>query len=294
MNSRRLIDATSELSKLVGSPPPVMPYLLRGSTKLTGRWINDPYEGHISPMNEHVIAATFHGNGIAHARVDGKYTRSRTLPGGITMAPKGHDGDWQITGRVVVTNIYLGHERLLGCADQVAEGRAFELLDRFNEPDPKLFSIMQIIGDEIDCPRQHSMLFIEQMLDAFCLQLLREHSTLGNPVEQMQHGLANWQVKRVSAYMRDNLGADISLQDLADVVGMSRFHFCSAFRSATGAPPHEFLTRLRIKAACELLKDHRTPIHAVSLAVGYTTPSAFSATFRRIVGVTPRRYRQNL
>lgn len=291
MSTRTLSCASEEITKLVGVAPPVLPTVLRGGTRLTGRWLNDPYEGYVGAMGEHVVAATFGGFGEATARIDGKRIVAPSLPGTITLAPRGHEGHWRITGQVSVSNLYLGHERLMSCADQMAEGHAFELFDRVNHPDAKLFAIMKLICDEIDQPEHHSQVFLEHALDLACLQLLRSHSTLGNPVLQPQRGLAQWQVKRVLTYMRENIGTDITLQDLADVVGMSRFHFCSAFRVATGSPPHEYLTRMRIKVACGLLKDALLPIKQIALAVGYGTPSAFSAAFHKAMGMTPRQFR---
>jgi AraC-type DNA-binding domain-containing proteins len=293
MTRMRLTEASQALTALVGDAPPVRPYKLAGGTTLTGRWVNPPYEGHVAPMNEHVVAATFTSGGTAYAKIDGKQIVAPCRRGAITLAPRGHDGDWRITDKVVVTNVYIGHSRINDCGDQIAEGRAFELLDRANCSDRKLFYIMKILADEVEAPQHHSLLFIEQMLDALCLQLIRAHSTLGDPLHYMQRGLARWQVKRVVAYMRDNIATPILLQDLANLVGMSRFHFCSAFRAATGTPPHEFLTRIRIQRACELLRTGDIPVKEVGIAIGYTTPSAFSATFHRVVGISPRDYRRN-
>jgi AraC family transcriptional regulator len=94
--------------------------------------------------------------------------------------------------------------------------------------------------------------------------------------------------------MRDHLGQDIGLQDLADVVRLSRFHFCGAFRMATGHTPYEWLTRLRMEMARELLAHPAMRITDIALAVGYQTPSAFAATFRRHVGVSPTEFRRKL
>ena len=266
---------------------------MRGGTRLTGSWVNEPYEGYVGPMQEHVIAAIFEGDGEAVAQIDGKRIVAPTRPGMITLAPRGHEGHWRLTGRVTVSNIYLGHERLLGCAEQLDEGRAFELVDWVNHADAKLFSIMKLICDEVDHPQHHSLVFMEHALDLLCYQLIRSNSTLGDPVLKPQRGLARWQVKRVVTYMRENIGANITLQDLADVVGMSRFHFCSAFHEATGSPPHDYLTRMRMKVACDLLKDQIMEIKYIALAVGYSTPSAFSAAFRKVLGVTPRAFRRD-
>jgi AraC-like DNA-binding protein len=110
-------------------------------------------------------------------------------------------------------------------------------------------------------------LYVEHALDLLCLQLLRAHSSLGDPSLQMQRGLARWQVKRVTDYMREHIGAEINLQDLANLVGMSRFHFCSAFRQATGSTPHACLVRMRMRKACRLLADDTLQIKDVALAV---------------------------
>ena len=107
-------------------------------------------------------------------------------------------------------------------------------------------------------------------------------------------GLTSWQVTRALAYMRAHLDQSISLQDLAGLVRLSRFHFCSAFRLATGSTPHETLTRLRIEEARRLLVSSDHSISEIALAVGFHTPSSFAARFRKSVGTTPREYRRTL
>jgi AraC family transcriptional regulator len=109
-----------------------------------------------------------------------------------------------------------------------------------------------------------------------------------------RRGLADWQVKRVTTYMRDHLDQEIGLQELATFVDLSRFHFCTAFRMATGHTPHEWLTVQRVQRAKALLTDPKLPVTDVALTVGYQTPSAFAATFRKIVGVTPTEFRRSL
>jgi AraC family transcriptional regulator len=92
--------------------------------------------------------------------------------------------------------------------------------------------------------------------------------------------------------MQENLDKDIGMQELADLVNLSRFYFCGAFRIATGYTPHEWLTKLRIHEARLLLGNPSTPISEIALVVGYQAPSAFTAVVRRVMGVTPREFRR--
>lgn len=94
--------------------------------------------------------------------------------------------------------------------------------------------------------------------------------------------------------MRERLGDPIQLAELAALLGLSRHHFCTAFRLATGSTPREALIGLRIARARELLASPSARVTEIALAVGYRTPSAFAASFRKVVGVTPSRYRTAL
>jgi AraC family transcriptional regulator len=78
------------------------------------------------------------------------------------------------------------------------------------------------------------------------------------------------------------------------LVGLSRFHFCTASRLATGRAPHQWLTELRIARAKEMLADPLLPVTEIGLCVGYLTPSSFAASFRKLVGATPSAFRRQL
>jgi AraC family transcriptional regulator len=294
VRSKRLADAITEVSRIQGAPP-VIPEVLSGDTRLTGRWRNEPFETYMPAMKEHIIVATFSGRDGAEAKIDGKVLTAPGVPGAVTVAPRGHDGHWRVGGVVEVSNIYLGHERLRSCAQQLGNGREPQLIDRLNHRDPKLFAIMSLLCQEADSREPLQRLFMEQLLDLLCLQLLRSHSSLSISLSAApRRGLAAGQLERVTAYMRERLSDDIGLQELADLVSLSRFHFCTVFRMATGQSPYRWLTAQRIARARALLANPALRITDIALAVGYQTPSAFAATFRRAVGVTPTEFRRRL
>jgi AraC family transcriptional regulator len=106
-------------------------------------------------------------------------------------------------------------------------------------------------------------------------------------------GLAAWQQKRVLEFMEEHLAQNIALHELADLVQLSPYHFLRSFKQSFGEPPHRYWTRQRIERAKTLLADHRIPITEVAFDVGYGGTSAFSATFRRLTGLTPTEYRRD-
>jgi len=109
----------------------------------------------------------------------------------------------------------------------------------------------------------------------------------GRPVRALQ----KWRLKRVFEYVDVNLSNKITLLDLAAVAGLSRMHFASQFRMATGLRPHEFVLRRRVQRAEELLRDSRMAIVEIALTVGFQTQAHFTTVFKRFAGCTPRQWR---
>jgi AraC family transcriptional regulator len=100
------------------------------------------------------------------------------------------------------------------------------------------------------------------------------------------------QLARVLDHMHQRLGDDVSLDDLAAVVNLSKFHFLRAFTRATGLTPHRYLTRLRLRRAAELLRTTGLTVQQIAVTCGYGSPSRFAAAFRRQYGTAPTGYRR--
>ena len=83
-----------------------------------------------------------------------------------------------------------------------------------------------------------------------------------------------------------------SIERLVAHVGYSRTHVFTLFRKATGLTPADYLTRLRIRRARELLRSTDLPAAEIAAACGFATPSAFNAVFKRTTGVTPISWRR--
>lgn len=93
---------------------------------------------------------------------------------------------------------------------------------------------------------------------------------------------------RIEADCRDPL----SLADLADSAGFSPFHFLRVFRRVTGTTPHQYLVGARLRLAVRMLLDTQRPVTEIAYDVGFQDLSNFVRTFHRVVGCSPRAYRQ--
>lgn len=293
--SAQASSAADEISKIIDTPVALNGEVLRGDTRLTQRWSHGAVHDHLPGMRGHVLMTYYGAAQEINWRGGAARLSSRTRPGSITIIPDGHDGNWDITGPLEVSHVYLTEQRLQNCADLLAGGRRVELHDRVAFDDTAAAHILQMLSQSSVTTDPASRLFVEQAVDLLCTQLLRAHSSIGTVQQtEPQRGLADWQVKRVTGYMRDYIDREVGLEEMAALVGLSQYHFCTAFRLATGLSPHHYLTQLRMVRARQLLAEPDLSIIQVALAVGYQTPSAFAASFRKVTKLTPSAFRRSL
>jgi AraC family transcriptional regulator len=96
-------------------------------------------------------------------------------------------------------------------------------------------------------------------------------------------------VLKVVELMRERLADSLGLEELAEVAGLSPFHFARQFKTATGHPPHDYLIRLRVDRAQELIRQHRREwtLAAIANECGFADQSHMARHFKRVLGVSP-------
>jgi AraC-like DNA-binding protein len=107
-------------------------------------------------------------------------------------------------------------------------------------------------------------------------------------------GLPPRVLRRVREYIAAHLQQNISIQMLADVAGLSMFHFARTFKQSEGVTPHRFLLQSRLRRVQELLANTELSLSEIALAAGFSDQSHCARRFREFVGVTPRRYRWSM
>ncbi len=105
-------------------------------------------------------------------------------------------------------------------------------------------------------------------------------------------GLPPRRLQRVFSHIRENIARDLSVAELAQTVGMSQYYFSKLFKMSTGTTPHQYVMRQRVERAQEVLRETRTALAEVATIVGFETQSHFTSVFRRLVGATPKHYRE--
>lgn len=99
-------------------------------------------------------------------------------------------------------------------------------------------------------------------------------------------------IREAKEYIAENYSnSDFSLNMIAGYIGVSPSYFSSIFKQGTGQSFIEYLTKVRIDRACELLKCTTLRTSEIGEQVGYNDPHYFSATFKKIMGQSPKDFK---
>ena len=129
-------------------------------------------------------------------------------------------------------------------------------------------------------------LYGDSLSTAFVIALIEKKC--GEAVQdalQLKGGLCPGRLRRVLSYIHENLQRDIRLGELANIAGLSHYHFARSFRQTTGATPHQYLSQIRINRAKSLLLRRHWTVLQVAGAVGFADGSRFSKVFQASTGV---------
>lgn len=213
--------------------------------------------------------------------------------GQVNLIPAGQDADWDFRGKPELLLVHTDLSLLKAVVSNVygADLDQVSISAQLASPDQTADLLARQLLVEAETGSPGTRLFAGSITQALCLHLLRRYSSLGAPQPGPQAGVSGGRIGRVIEFIRANLAADLSLEQLAHVSGVSASQFGRAFRAQTGQTPHHYLVKVRVEAACGLLEHTALSVIEVALQCGFSQPSHFATTFRHVVGMTPREYR---
>lgn len=99
---------------------------------------------------------------------------------------------------------------------------------------------------------------------------------------------------RVKERMQEELSSNLRMRDLADDAGVHPVHLARVFREQVGLTPGDYLQQVRIRAACNQLREPDYPIAMIAAECGFADQSHFTRVFRKFTGNTPAEFRRTL
>jgi AraC family transcriptional regulator len=264
------------------------------SSGAIAHWKHGALHDVVEPMADHVIMTYPSGVQRLERRTGKSVAIGTARAGVVTIIPAGSSARWDIPGPVNVVQLYLPHATLQRIANEADASTPGDLLERTGHPDLITSRLLLSAADALEGSAALDALFRQQLTDLLATRLLAAHSGIAATSQPTLGGLSPKILRRAIERLRSDSDADVSLAALASDAGLSRFHFCRAFKESTGLSPHAWLRQHRLEQAMNMLRDTDASIVTVSAALGYASQTAFAAAFKKLIGQTPSDWRRRV
>jgi len=203
-----------------------------------------------------------------------------------------HVGEW--VGLMATPHLQLGiSDAALMASSDGAYGEV-ELQPSRKFADARLRALVAAAHTEMVAGFPSGRLFLDSVEQAMAVALVKDRAVRHRLVQISRGGLGPARLRTIRELVDAKLEDDLSLDEMAQSVGLSTAHFARMFRKSTGQTPHQFVFRQRIERAKAMLRARDVRVLDVALACGFKTQQHFAQAFRAVWGVSPTEYRQEL
>ena len=242
-----------------------------------------------------------HGNGYAFGFVEAGHlwlgmrgdARSVVAQGQYYLLPPDHPYAPQLNSYPRTLFITLPQQRVdLLREEGIAIAPGSLLRPVIGNADRRVRAVLDAITDETNNPAAGTRLMLESLSLQLLIHVLRDqHSSLNTDENRSTNTLLSPEIRRSIDFMHAHLSDDVSLDELAGVASLSRYHFLRVFKRQTGLTPHAYLRSVQLQQAVILLRTSNASIGAIALQVGFASPGHLSDAFKRQHGITPSAFR---
>jgi AraC family transcriptional regulator len=150
--------------------------------------------------------------------------------------------------------------------------------------------LLQTASYEVERDRQAAMASIARATTLLQVEVDRRSDRVSQ--EPATGGLAGWQARRVIAFVEQQLGTSIRVEDLSAVAQLSVSYFSRAFKKTFGEAPHAYIVRRRVARARHLMLTTDRKLCEVALSAGLTDQAHLCRLFRKVTGLSPAAWRR--
>jgi AraC family transcriptional regulator len=254
-----------------------------------------------SPQSNTEICVDLSGNdSLVTRRAAGVEDRRVARHGTIWLSPPGlPEGSVEIAEDLVgILHIYLPPSRFsqlyLGIDIDESSVRLLRYEGAFE--DALLFEIAHAIAAELRAQTWAGSVLVETLANSLAARLVQKHTRASvlSPPRLTREGLDRRRLYRVLDYIAANLEGDLTIDRMASIANLSKYHFARAFRKSTGQSPHSYVSAKRFERAKALLMQGERSLVDIALALGFSCQANFTRAFKQATGQTPGHFRENL
>lgn len=215
------------------------------------------------------------------------WSESTSFPGAATIVPATQPTRWLVDGELDVITFSIN-------SDDVQAASVMEQFAkmRFAFSDPLGAALArQILSELYKTASDGRDVYVAALIDALKAHMMRGPSSAA-PADVPSSSFSSYRIHNVLNAINKAPEAEHGLEDMAAIAGLTSSHFSRVFKRAVGVSPHQYLIKVRLERAQQMLCHSDVSVSLVADSLGFTSQSHFNRVFRQYFGEAPTAFRK--
>lgn len=171
-----------------------------------------------------------------------------------------------------------------------------KFLSDYSIHDEFIGHMMKMMLLEVQLDGSNGSQFIQHLIKLFSNYYINNYSNINslNKSGHLYSVISKDKMALIDDYIYGHISDNISIDDLAKVLGMNKFHFLNEFKKVMNITPYQYLISKRVEKAKDLLQNTDRTLVDIALDLGFNDSSHFTRTFKKYTHQTPRHYKLSL
>jgi len=245
-------------------------------------------------LTSYVIAAAVGRPFKAEMRRGGKRLQYSVARGDVSVFPYGFSIDGGTVGACELILLRLRPAMVERVAAESGVGGWPGIVPRVGVADPLAARMLGDLLRELRKGAGQDRAHVEALARGLSAHLVRHYSATAQTSQCRADGMADYVLNAAFDFIEESLEHDLSPAHVAHATGLSPSRFARAFKAATGKPVGQYVDERRVERARRLLAAGGLTPAEIARRVGFASERRFAAVFRRLTGVSPKTYAQQV
>ena len=221
-------------------------------------------------------------------------TALKTSPGDIWINPPRTPFSHHISEPCYFVILAVEERTFLQHCPLPLSGKSLQFLNNYNVHDEVIKGIIELFLIEVKAGGRNGYSYLQSLLALLGNHYILNYSNYPELQDERKtaSGFGQAQVDKIDGYIIQHMGDSITVDDLADLLGCSKFHFLREFKKMMSITPYQYLLSRRMEQARMLLSSPDSSIAAVGLDLGFNDQSHFTRAFKNQFGLTPGQFQK--
>ncbi|HHF0518549.1 TPA: helix-turn-helix domain-containing protein [Vibrio alginolyticus] len=223
---------------------------------------------------------------------DGTFADLKTSPGNIWINPPKTPFTHDVAEPCYFVILAIKEQEFFSHCPLNLEGVELQFLNNYNVLDETIKGIIELFMLEAKAKGRNGKIYLNNLVSLLATHYIQNYS---NYFDLKNNQLAaskldQHQVDKIDQYIEENIGNNVSVDDLADLLGCSKFYFLREFKKLIGVTPYQYLMNKRLEQARVALSSGSVNIALTAHEFGFNDQSHFTRAFKKHFGMAPGQY----